>query len=119
MAVAQHHDAVSGTEKQHVANDYAKRLAAGWQHCQVRHRSRFPFKPSGWAVNVPEPGHPEHVWLSGAGRKQPGGSERLRVPPDLLRRPQRQRVSSDRVQQKGEASECLCRRKRPDGTTGE
>lgn len=35
MAVAQHHDAVSGTEKQHVANDYAKRLAHGWDHCQV------------------------------------------------------------------------------------
>lgn len=35
MAVAQHHDAVSGTEKQHVANDYAKKLAEGWHHCQV------------------------------------------------------------------------------------
>ncbi|KAM8843149.1 lysosomal alpha-mannosidase [Synchiropus picturatus] len=35
MAVAQHHDAVSGTEKQHVANDYARRLADGWRHCQV------------------------------------------------------------------------------------
>ncbi|XP_061130848.1 lysosomal alpha-mannosidase [Syngnathus typhle] len=35
MAVAQHHDAVSGTEKQHVANDYARRLADGWQRCQV------------------------------------------------------------------------------------
>ncbi|XP_044046070.1 lysosomal alpha-mannosidase [Siniperca chuatsi] len=35
VAVAQHHDAVSGTEKQHVANDYARRLANGWQHCQV------------------------------------------------------------------------------------
>ncbi|KAL1005722.1 hypothetical protein UPYG_G00063150 [Umbra pygmaea] len=35
MAVAQHHDAVSGTEKQHVANDYAKGLAKGWAHCQV------------------------------------------------------------------------------------
>ncbi|KAM9494751.1 LOW QUALITY PROTEIN: lysosomal alpha-mannosidase [Clarias gariepinus] len=35
MAVAQHHDAVSGTEKQHVANDYAKRLAIGSAHCQV------------------------------------------------------------------------------------
>ncbi|KAI5089006.1 lysosomal alpha-mannosidase isoform X1, partial [Silurus meridionalis] len=35
MAVAQHHDAVSGTEKQHVANDYAKRLATGSAHCQV------------------------------------------------------------------------------------
>lgn len=29
MGVAQHHDAVSGTSKQHVANDYAKRLTAG------------------------------------------------------------------------------------------
>lgn len=29
MGVAQHHDAVSGTEKQHVANDYAKRLYLG------------------------------------------------------------------------------------------
>ncbi|KAG9337365.1 hypothetical protein JZ751_028785 [Albula glossodonta] len=35
MAVAQHHDAVSGTEKQHVADDYAKRLATGCAHCQV------------------------------------------------------------------------------------
>nr|XP_033811493.1 lysosomal alpha-mannosidase isoform X2 [Geotrypetes seraphini] len=35
MAVAQHHDAVSGTEKQHVANDYAKRLAGGWDSCQI------------------------------------------------------------------------------------
>uniref|UniRef100_A0A3P8PCL8 Lysosomal alpha-mannosidase n=1 Tax=Astatotilapia calliptera TaxID=8154 RepID=A0A3P8PCL8_ASTCA len=35
MAVAQHHDAVSGTEKQHVANDYARKLANGWQHCRV------------------------------------------------------------------------------------
>ncbi|XP_070684120.1 lysosomal alpha-mannosidase [Pempheris klunzingeri] len=35
MAVAQHHDAVSGTEKQHVADDYARRLADGWRHCQV------------------------------------------------------------------------------------
>lgn len=36
MAVAQHHDAVSGTEKQHVADDYAKRLANGWERCQAR-----------------------------------------------------------------------------------
>ena len=29
MAIAQHHDAVSGTEKQHVAFDYAQRLSIG------------------------------------------------------------------------------------------
>ena len=30
LAIVQHHDAVSGTEKQHVANDYAKRLSIGY-----------------------------------------------------------------------------------------
>lgn len=35
MGVAQHHDAVSGTEKQHVANDYAKRLYIGREECKV------------------------------------------------------------------------------------
>ncbi|XP_072104661.1 lysosomal alpha-mannosidase [Mobula birostris] len=35
MGVAQHHDAVSGTEKQHVAYDYAKRLSKGWDQCEV------------------------------------------------------------------------------------
>ncbi|NWV30922.1 MA2B1 mannosidase, partial [Grantiella picta] len=35
VAVAQHHDAVSGTERQHVANDYARQLAKGWDCCQV------------------------------------------------------------------------------------
>ena len=34
MGVAQHHDAVSGTEKQHVANDYALRLHIGQRSCQ-------------------------------------------------------------------------------------
>lgn len=31
LAIAQHHDAVTGTEKQHVANDYAKRLSIGYK----------------------------------------------------------------------------------------
>ncbi|XP_051693810.2 lysosomal alpha-mannosidase [Oryctolagus cuniculus] len=35
MAVLQHHDAVSGTSRQLVANDYARLLAAGWRPGQV------------------------------------------------------------------------------------
>ncbi|PIN15813.1 Glycosyl hydrolase, family 38 - alpha-mannosidase [Handroanthus impetiginosus] len=34
LAIAQHHDAVSGTEKQHVANDYAKRLSIGYKESE-------------------------------------------------------------------------------------
>ncbi|XP_062151727.1 probable alpha-mannosidase At5g13980 [Alnus glutinosa] len=34
LAIAQHHDAVSGTEKQHVANDYAKRLSMGYAEAE-------------------------------------------------------------------------------------
>ncbi|XP_078160110.1 putative alpha-mannosidase At5g13980 [Carex rostrata] len=34
LAIAQHHDAVSGTEKQHVANDYAKRLYIGYTEAE-------------------------------------------------------------------------------------
>jgi hypothetical protein len=35
MGVAQHHDAVSGTEKQHVADDYAQRLSDGIDRAMV------------------------------------------------------------------------------------
>lgn len=35
MAVLQHHDAVTGTARQNVVNDYAKQLAAGWGPCEV------------------------------------------------------------------------------------
>jgi len=34
LGVLQHHDAVSGTEQQHVANDYAKMLAKGIAACE-------------------------------------------------------------------------------------
>ncbi|KAK6127825.1 hypothetical protein DH2020_038427 [Rehmannia glutinosa] len=34
LAIAQHHDAVTGTEKQHVADDYAKRLSIGYQESE-------------------------------------------------------------------------------------
>ncbi|XP_023550350.1 probable alpha-mannosidase At5g13980 isoform X1 [Cucurbita pepo subsp. pepo] len=34
LAISQHHDAVTGTEKQHVANDYAKRLWIGYKEAE-------------------------------------------------------------------------------------
>ncbi|KAL9241822.1 hypothetical protein vseg_015886 [Gypsophila vaccaria] len=35
LAIAQHHDAVTGTEKQHVAADYAKRLSIGYAEAEA------------------------------------------------------------------------------------
>ncbi len=36
MGVVQHQDAISGTEKQHVADDYAQRLSEGIDSAIVR-----------------------------------------------------------------------------------
>lgn len=41
MGIAQHHDAVSGTEKQHVANDYAKRLSIGYTEVRFSLMSKY------------------------------------------------------------------------------
>lgn len=34
MGVMQHHDAITGTEKEHVAHDYARILSKGMQECE-------------------------------------------------------------------------------------
>ncbi|CAG9760144.1 unnamed protein product [Ceutorhynchus assimilis] len=35
MGVMQHHDAITGTEKQHVASDYARQLQRGMDECEI------------------------------------------------------------------------------------
>lgn len=35
MGVMQHHDAITGTEKQHVADDYARLLTRGFDECGI------------------------------------------------------------------------------------
>ncbi len=40
MGVIQHHDAISGTERQHVADDYIQRLSQGIDAAMVSNKSR-------------------------------------------------------------------------------
>ncbi|GAB2278356.1 hypothetical protein Dimus_013039 [Dionaea muscipula] len=46
LAIAQHHDAVSGTERQHVAADYAKRLYIGYKESEKVVASSLAFLTS-------------------------------------------------------------------------
>ncbi|XP_054794289.1 alpha-mannosidase At3g26720-like, partial [Prosopis cineraria] len=43
LAIAQHHDAVSGTERQHVASDYAKRISMGYAETEKLVASALSF----------------------------------------------------------------------------
>ncbi|XP_028761137.1 alpha-mannosidase At3g26720 [Neltuma alba] len=43
LAIAQHHDAVSGTERQHVAADYAKRISMGYLEAEKLVSSALSF----------------------------------------------------------------------------
>ncbi|KAK9271505.1 hypothetical protein L1049_001864 [Liquidambar formosana] len=43
LAIAQHHDAVSGTERQHVADDYTKRLSMGYVEAEELVSSSLAF----------------------------------------------------------------------------
>ncbi|KAG5526953.1 hypothetical protein RHGRI_028029 [Rhododendron griersonianum] len=42
LAIAQHHDAVSGTQRQHVASDYSLRLSIGYAECPLLNISYCP-----------------------------------------------------------------------------
>ncbi|XP_045146219.1 lysosomal alpha-mannosidase-like [Echinops telfairi] len=69
MAVLQHHDAVSGTARQLVAEDYARRLAEGWGHCETALVQEVHQKFSEWCYQVvrlyPGQRHLELEWTVG------------------------------------------------------
>ena len=44
IAVMQHHDAVTGTEQQHVADDYARLIHLGVEECQKIQNEFYQYK---------------------------------------------------------------------------
>lgn len=72
MAVLQHHDAVSGTSRQHVADDYARQLAAGWGPCEVRRRPAWSRRAE-IGKGVVEGGRVESRRARGAGPEEGRG----------------------------------------------
>ncbi|KAB0404857.1 hypothetical protein E2I00_001647, partial [Balaenoptera physalus] len=75
MAVLQHHDAVSGTSRQHVANDYARQLAEGWGPCEFQVTIYNPLgRKVDWMVRLPVS---KHVFLV----RDPSGTV---VPSDVV-----------------------------------
>jgi len=53
QSVAQHHDAVSGTEKQHVANDYVQRISRGENAASTEAMQTLSTLMSGAPFNLP------------------------------------------------------------------
>ena len=43
MGIMQHHDAATGTEKQHVADDYARLLHLGFEECHKTQNDLYKF----------------------------------------------------------------------------
>ncbi|KAJ9683167.1 hypothetical protein PVL29_018952 [Vitis rotundifolia] len=53
LAIAQHHDAVSGTQRQHVAADYAKRLSIGYVEAEELVSSSLAFMAESRLITGP------------------------------------------------------------------
>lgn len=66
MGILQHHDAVSGTEKQHVANDYARLVHEGVVQCQTE--SQASYYQLSWIILERKarsiPSNPHHVYFT-------------------------------------------------------
>lgn len=54
QALIQHHDAVTGTSKQHVADDYAQRLDRAWVDVEAAVSAALSRQAFGWKVGRQE-----------------------------------------------------------------